>query len=52
MDNAGTINVDDAPVLSFDKSRFDLRETDGQYVLVKKEPESEFGKCVLGDDDD
>jgi len=50
MDSVHTINVDESPVLSFDKDRFDLRETDGQFVLVKQEPASEFGEMVLDED--
>lgn len=46
-DSVDTIDVDSSPVLSFDKERFELRETDGQYVLVKREAESEFGGMVL-----
>jgi hypothetical protein len=47
MDTVGTINVDSAPVLSFDKERFELQETGGHYVLVKKEGESGFGERVV-----
>ena len=47
MNSVDTINVDSAPVLSFDKDRFELQETDDHYFLVKKEGESEFGQRII-----
>jgi len=47
MDSCGTIDVDSAPVLTFDKDRFEMQETDGQYVLVKRDAESSFGEMLL-----
>jgi len=49
MDSCSTIDVDSAPVLTFDKDRFEMQETDGQYVLVKRESEGQFGEMVLND---
>lgn len=46
--NQDTINPAKSPVLSFDKDRWELRETGGQNVLVKREAESELGERVIG----
>jgi len=48
-DSAGTINVDTAPVLTFDKDRFELSETEDHIVLTKRDAESEFGDRVLSE---
>lgn len=50
MDSQRTIDVDSAPVLSFDKDRWELREQEGQIVLVKRDPEGDFGERVLRND--
>lgn len=47
MDSVDTISVDEAPVLTFGKDRWELRETDENHVLVKREAESEFGERVI-----
>jgi len=44
------VDVGSSPVLTFDKSRWELRETDGQHVLVKREAETKFDGKVLGND--
>lgn len=43
------INLGSAPVLTFDKDRWERREMDGQHVLVKREAETKFEEMVLGD---
>lgn len=43
------INVAAAPVLAFDRERFEYREVDGNHVLVKREGETKFGEMVVGD---
>lgn len=42
-----TIDLSSSPVLSFDKSRWELDETDDHHILVKRESESEFDEQVL-----
>ncbi len=41
------INVGSAPVLTFDRDRFEYREMDGQHVLVKRDAETKFEEMVL-----
>jgi len=43
------INLSNAPVLTFDKDRWQFKEEKGQYVVMKREPESEFGERLLED---
>lgn len=45
-----TIDLDSAPMLSFDKDRWELEELDGSYLLVKREPESKLGQMLEGND--
>jgi hypothetical protein len=47
-----TVNLDSAPVATFDKEKWKLEEQDGQYVLVKREAETKFDELVLGNDHD
>lgn len=47
MNSVDTINVDESPVLTFDTDRWELRESEGQIVLVKREPEARFEELVL-----
>lgn len=44
------VDLGSSPVLHFDKDRWELRELDGSYVLVKRDPESELDDLVLNDD--
>lgn len=41
------IDVGSAPVLTFDKDRWEFEEKDGQLVLKKRDAESTFGEMVL-----
>lgn len=41
------INLRESPVLTFGKDRWEMREQDGQYIVVKREPESKFGEKLL-----
>lgn len=45
-----TIDLEAAPMLSFDKDRWELEEQDGSFLLVKREPESKLGKLLDGND--
>jgi hypothetical protein len=49
MDSCDTIDLDSSPVLSFGKDKWELEEQSGEYVVVKKQPESDFGKLLMGD---
>lgn len=41
------VDLSSSPVCAFDKDRWELEEQDGQYVLVKREPESRFDELVM-----
>lgn len=41
------VDLGSSPVLTFDKDRWELQEQEGQHVLVKREPETEFGARVM-----
>lgn len=50
--NQNTINFSKTPVATFSKDKWELRETDGSYVVVKRDAESEYGERVLAEDED
>lgn len=41
------IDLNASPVASFDKDKWELRETDGHYCLQKREAETRFDELVL-----
>lgn len=47
-----TIDLSNAPVLSFDEERWEIDHEEGRVTLQKREPESQYGEAVLGGDDD
>lgn len=42
------IDLRNAPVLTFDKDRWEIKELDDHVVVQKQEPESNFDERVLG----
>jgi hypothetical protein len=44
------VNLNSSPVATFDKDRWELRETDGNFVLVKRNAETKIDEMVLGDE--
>lgn len=44
----GVVDLGSSPVLTFDKDRWELKDHDGQHVLVKRESESKFDEMVIG----
>lgn len=50
-DGCHTVDFSSTPVATFDKDKWGLEERDNQFVLTKKEAESEFGKMLLEGDE-
>lgn len=46
------VNLDEAPVITLDKDRWELEETENHVVARKREADSKFGEMVLGADDE
>jgi len=44
------IDLNSSPVATFDKDRWEFRETDGNFVLVKRNAETKFDEKVLEDE--
>lgn len=44
------VDMGSAPILTFGKDRWELQEEDDQFVIVKREAESEIGELVLEND--
>jgi hypothetical protein len=49
-DSPDVVDLGNSPILTFDKDRWEMREQDGQYVVVKRDAESEFGERLLEND--
>ena len=48
---SSVVDFSSSPVATFDKDKWELNEQDGQFVLVKKEAESDLGEMLLEADD-
>ena len=44
------VDLNSSPVATFDKDRWEFRETDGNFVLVKRNAETKFDEKVLEDE--
>lgn len=49
-DGPDVVDLNSSPVATFDKDRWEFRETDGNFVLVKRNPETKFTEKVLEDE--
>lgn len=41
------VNLEKSPVLTFDKEKWEIKETEDNFVISKKESESNFGEKIL-----
>lgn len=50
MERASLIDVSNAPILTFPKDKWELRDDEDCHILVKRDPETRHEEQVLGSD--